>query len=456
MLCRMPQRAILAARWNSVFAATSASCLRYTSQMAHLMYACDVDAEPLHRYCIGGYHPLKLGDVLKHGRYRIMHKVGWGGYSTTWAARDQQEDRYVALKVSVSEKRDNRESEILRVISALPKGHPGQDHVVQMVDHFEETGPNGTHECLVLELLGPNVPDLIDWIYTDERLPARLAKSIAHQALLGVGFLSTYEIGHGDLHSRNLAFKIPNFDSLNQQEFYDKLGEPETALLFELVTGQPPFDAIMATPESLIQQMMDYCTDSIPDRWQKKWQEMEKDTSRDYQPPTLQQWLEEVYFDPDRNAEFTKQYITKVGLDKLSAMRNRQRQPESISAFPYDIKTLLKSLKDESNFIQARYDLKGKSRWDKPDSHLIWPKIAKQGNSTKRGNTWVVEYSEIGGHCVSIMGIHYMYVYVTGATTFTSAGAISHISYSYRAQLNRLGEILPGTDEKLMNVEEKS
>lgn len=99
--------------------------------------------------------------------------------------------------MSVSEKRDNRESEILRVISALPKGHPGQDHVVQMLDHFEETGPNGTHKCLVLELLGPNVPDLIDWIYTDERLPARLAKSIAHQALLGVDFLSTYEIGHG-------------------------------------------------------------------------------------------------------------------------------------------------------------------------------------------------------------------------------------------------------------------
>lgn len=90
MLCTIPQRAILAARWNSVFAATSATCLRYTSRVAHLMYACDVDAEPLHRYCIGGYHPLKLGDVLKHGRYRIMHKVGWGGYSTTWVARDQQ------------------------------------------------------------------------------------------------------------------------------------------------------------------------------------------------------------------------------------------------------------------------------------------------------------------------------------------------------------------------------
>ena len=34
-----------------------------------------------------------------------------------------------------------------------------------------------------------------------------------------------------DLHTRNLAFKIPNLDSLNEQEFYTRLGRPETALV---------------------------------------------------------------------------------------------------------------------------------------------------------------------------------------------------------------------------------
>lgn len=58
--------------------------------MAHHPYVCDIDAEPLHRYRVGGYHPLKLGDVLKQDRYKILHKVGWGGYSTTWAARDRK------------------------------------------------------------------------------------------------------------------------------------------------------------------------------------------------------------------------------------------------------------------------------------------------------------------------------------------------------------------------------
>jgi len=61
-----------------------------TYQMDQFSHTCDVDAEPLHRYRTGGYHPIRLGDLLKDGRYKIVHKLGWGGYSTVWAARDQR------------------------------------------------------------------------------------------------------------------------------------------------------------------------------------------------------------------------------------------------------------------------------------------------------------------------------------------------------------------------------
>lgn len=57
--------------------------------MKHATYKCDIEAEPIDRYRPGGYHPISLGDVLKAGRYKILHKIGWGGFSTTWAARDQ-------------------------------------------------------------------------------------------------------------------------------------------------------------------------------------------------------------------------------------------------------------------------------------------------------------------------------------------------------------------------------
>ena len=53
-------------------------------------HSCDIDAEPLNRYHKGGYHPVHLGDHLSDGRYKILQKLGWGGYSTVWAARDMR------------------------------------------------------------------------------------------------------------------------------------------------------------------------------------------------------------------------------------------------------------------------------------------------------------------------------------------------------------------------------
>lgn len=53
------------------------------------VYFCNVEAEPLHRYKPGGYHPVHLGDEMSDKRYRIVHKIGYGGYSTVWLAKDR-------------------------------------------------------------------------------------------------------------------------------------------------------------------------------------------------------------------------------------------------------------------------------------------------------------------------------------------------------------------------------
>ncbi|KAI0502815.1 kinase-like domain-containing protein [Xylaria bambusicola] len=203
------------------------------SSMFRPSYTCDIDAEPLHRYRPGGYHPILLGDLFKDQRYKVIQKIGWGGNSTTWVARDQLHNRNVALKVSVSEKSSNNEAHVLNAISklseeSLRQDHPGQHHLMRMLDHFTVDGPNGIHDCLVLELLGPSVPDVIESLYSDGRLPADFAKSTAYQALLGIDYLSSHKIGHGDLHSRNIVFALPNLASLDEVQFLEKFGRPET------------------------------------------------------------------------------------------------------------------------------------------------------------------------------------------------------------------------------------
>lgn len=55
--------------------------------------------ERIERYTTGGYHPIRLGEVLsspavtdseKHSyerKYRILHKLGHGSFSTVWLAQ---------------------------------------------------------------------------------------------------------------------------------------------------------------------------------------------------------------------------------------------------------------------------------------------------------------------------------------------------------------------------------
>ena len=63
---------------------------RYHAVMAQANHAfyCDVDVELLERFRDGGYHPTHLGDLFKDGRYKIIHKLGWGAYATVWLAKD--------------------------------------------------------------------------------------------------------------------------------------------------------------------------------------------------------------------------------------------------------------------------------------------------------------------------------------------------------------------------------
>ncbi|EKV15731.1 hypothetical protein PDIP_39370 [Penicillium digitatum Pd1] len=112
-----------------------------------------------------------------------------------------------------------------------------------MLDDFDLKGSNGSHKCLVYELLGPNVPDIIDANFSDGRLPGKLAKIIAKQCLIGLDSLHQRKIGHGgkslswkyfgqcspgiDLHTRNLAFAMPYIDDLTEERFIEMLGKPE-------------------------------------------------------------------------------------------------------------------------------------------------------------------------------------------------------------------------------------
>jgi hypothetical protein len=57
--------------------------------------------ENINFYRVGGYHPVHLHDSLNDGQYRVIDKLGYGGYSTVWLCRDTTaaSPRYVAVKI---------------------------------------------------------------------------------------------------------------------------------------------------------------------------------------------------------------------------------------------------------------------------------------------------------------------------------------------------------------------
>lgn len=119
---------------------------------------------------------------------------------------------YVAIKISVSEpKSQNRESTVLQTLAtAAHANQPGYQYLMMMKDFFEISGPNGRHECLVLELLGPSVADYLDAHSLDERLPGELAKRVVKQTLMGLAFLHERGIAHaGTVQSRQQRSSTP-------------------------------------------------------------------------------------------------------------------------------------------------------------------------------------------------------------------------------------------------------
>jgi serine/threonine protein kinase len=205
----------------------------------NLLYEPLEGVERLENYQQGGYHPVKIGDHF-HGRYRVIHKLGYGSYSTTWLARDAQSNKYVALKVSTA----NPNPKEVDFISTLgrPPCSPARNRAKAMVpsilDRFTIHGPNGSHACYVTTPARASLFRLKDgsWI---RLFQLDVARSLAAQLVLAVDYVHAQGIVHGDLHLGNILIKVPaTFDQITIEELYEKYGAPELDPVVHL-DGQP-------------------------------------------------------------------------------------------------------------------------------------------------------------------------------------------------------------------------
>ncbi|KJK75233.1 hypothetical protein H634G_09579 [Metarhizium anisopliae BRIP 53293] len=179
-------------------------------------------AESLEKYTRGGYHPVMIGDVLNK-RYQIVDKLGHGGYSTVWLARDTQQELYVALKVGISDSRLHETAVLKRLSDLKPRTSSdlvtssGHDAIPRLLDEFTVRGPNGTHPC-----------------YATTPAQCSLSDASRHS-------LFRLEVAKGSIyiHLGNAMLKSPSsLNSLSVEQLYEKYGRPETVAVSR-VDGAP-------------------------------------------------------------------------------------------------------------------------------------------------------------------------------------------------------------------------
>ncbi|KAI4117998.1 MAG: hypothetical protein LQ345_001863 [Seirophora villosa] len=200
--------------------------------------------ENFHGYQPGGYHPASICDAYSNGRYRIIHKLGFGSYSTVWLARDSHLERYVALKILVADSsKDSNEARILTHIthSSEKNNRTGKAFILPIFDDFQIDGPNGQHRCLTTEPAGcslakskKNQP----W-----KFRIQVARAIAAQAILGLRAIHGCNVVHGgklrlsfclpyadylhDLHPNNILFALRDIHHMSVDDIYHHFSTPQ-------------------------------------------------------------------------------------------------------------------------------------------------------------------------------------------------------------------------------------
>jgi serine/threonine-protein kinase SRPK3 len=105
----------------------------------------------------------------------------------------------VSIKITKANRKiDSRALRNLQALARHSDLNPDSSYVVHLFDDFVHEGPNGSHQCLVFEFLGPTVDtEARDTQYFGERLDTDTITRVSSQMLEGVALMHESGYTHG-------------------------------------------------------------------------------------------------------------------------------------------------------------------------------------------------------------------------------------------------------------------
>ncbi|KZV69456.1 hypothetical protein PENSPDRAFT_652318 [Peniophora sp. CONT] len=209
--------------------------------------------ESIAKYRPGGLHPVTLGTIIcsPTARYRVVQKLGVGGFSTVWLVEILGTPGIAAMRISSAQSTPPGQDDVLRHI-AMMESPPA--HFVAIFDRFKMEGPNGTHEVIVMEILAP-VTAALYWMTgcfrpssavpnagssgmpgaTQGRTSAAATrKAITRSLVEAVSEMHAAGIVHGDLHMCNVGLELAGLASGSDRNKRYIKRTPETTVVLPL------------------------------------------------------------------------------------------------------------------------------------------------------------------------------------------------------------------------------